>query len=111
MSGAAGQRNPHILLVEGGFDVVQVRVLAEVRWSEVSRIETYKLDLVTTDCICLSFEFRDGRPPVQISEEWAGFADLFQPMSLAFPSILRDWYFEVMLPAFETNHRVLYEAG
>jgi len=74
-------------------------------------MQTYKVDLLTTDCICLLFEFRDGRPSVQVSEEWQGFADLFEPLSAAFPSIPANWHMEVMTPAFETKQRVLYEAN
>ena len=105
--------DPQIRLREGGFDVVSPadgRVLAGVRWVDVARIQTYKLDLLTTDCICLLFEFRDGSPPVQISEEWTGFSDLFEPLAAALPSIPAGWYVEVMSPAFETRRRVLYEA-
>jgi len=107
------ERDPRIRLVDGGLDLVSPvdqRIVASVRWSDVSRIQTYKMDLLTTDCICLLFEFRDGKPPVQISEEWIGFAELFDPLSTAFPSIPADWYMEVMTPAFETKQRVLYEA-
>ena len=56
-------------------------------------------------------ELDDSWTPVQISEEWSGFADLFEPLSLAFPSIPRDWYTEVMDPAFRENRRVLYESN
>lgn len=105
--------DPQIRLAAGGFDLVSTtdqRILTSVRWADVVRIQTYKVDLFTTDCICLLFELRDGRPPVQISEEWQGFADLFEPLSAAFPSVPSDWYMEVMSPAFETKHRVLYDA-
>jgi hypothetical protein len=87
------------------------RLLAGVRWPDVVRIQTFKLDLLTTDCIHLLFEFRDDRAPVRISEEWTGFAELFEPLAAAFPSIPPGWYMEVMTPAFETRRRVLYDAG
>jgi hypothetical protein len=58
----------------------------------------------------LLFERRDGAAPVQVSEEWRGFADLFEPLRVAFPSIPEDWYVVVMKPAFERNQRVLYDA-
>jgi hypothetical protein len=104
--------DPIIKLVAGGFDVVAPQdqtIAASVRWAQVTKIQTYKLDLVTTDCICLVFESRDGSP-VQISEEWQGFAELFGPISAAFPSISANWYADVMSPAFERNQRVLYDA-
>lgn len=82
-----------------------------MHWADVSRIQTYKIDLLTADCICLLFESRSGQAPVQVSEEWAGFPDLFGPLSAAFPSIPQSWYIEVMSPAFEAKRTVLYDAS
>ena len=81
-----------------------------MRWAEVSRIQAYKLDLMTTDCICLLFEFSSETPPVQISEEWQGFQELFAPLTQRFPDIPGSWYTDIMLPAFETKRTTLYEA-
>ncbi|HSK31226.1 MAG TPA: hypothetical protein VLA17_14805 [Candidatus Limnocylindria bacterium] len=109
----AQEPDPKVQLVEGGFDLVSAddnAVISGVRWSDVSRIQTYKLDLLTTDSICLLFEFRDGRAAVQVSEEWPGFANLIKSLSRAFPSIPTDWYGVAMKPAFATNQRVLYES-
>jgi hypothetical protein len=105
--------DPVVRVVDSGFELLSPpdqSVIALVRWSDVVRIQAYKLDLITTDCICLLFEFNGARPPLQISEELGGFADLFGPLSVAFPSISPDWYVEVMKPAFETNRRTLYDA-
>jgi hypothetical protein len=113
MLSGRSKRDLGISLVDDGFDLfspVGSQVVASVRWSNVLRVHTYKVDLVTTDCICLLFEFKDGTAPVQVSEEWPGFAELFGPLCTAFPSISPEWYAEVMTPAFETKHRVLYEA-
>ena len=110
----AAKRGPIIKVVADGFDIVSPQdqsILARVRWPEVVKVETYKLDLITTDCICLLFERRDGAAPVEVSEELMGFAGLFGPLLSAFPSISEDWYAEVMKPAFERNQRVLYEAS
>jgi hypothetical protein len=107
------KRDPRIALVDGGFDMISIedgRVIASVRWRSVLRIHTYKVDLTTTDCICLTFESNNGTAPVQVSEEWAGFAELFAPLAAAFPTIPPEWYAEVMTPAFQANHRVLYDA-
>lgn len=97
-----------------GFDLLDAAsqaVIRSVRWADVAKIQTYKLDLLTTDCICLPFELRSGHPPVQVPEEWKGFADLFGPLAAAFPSIPKDWYVNVMTPAFETRQTVLYDAA
>ena len=105
--------DPLVRVVDGGFDLVSSLnegVVGYVRWSQVKRIQTYKVDLLTTDCICLLFEFCDGKPPVQVSEEWQGFSELITPMSMGFPSISKTWYLEVMSPAFERKQKILYES-
>ena len=110
----AAMRDPIIKVIADGFELVSPEdqsILVRVHWPKVSKIETYKLDLVTTDCICLLFEQFDGVAPVQVSEEWSGFTELFGPLLDVFPSIPKDWYVEVMKPAFERNHRVLYETS
>jgi hypothetical protein len=80
-----------------------------VRWEDVARIQAYKLDLVTTDCICLLFELGPDRAPVQLSEEWPGFQDLFSPLAQRFPTIPESWYVDIMTPAFEEKRTVLFE--
>jgi hypothetical protein len=107
------RHDPEIRVVSCGFELVSPldqSIVALVRWSDVARVVTYKVDLLTTDCICLLFEFNNGSAPLQVSEEWSGFADLFGPLSAAFPSISPDWYVQVMQPAFETNRCTLYDA-
>jgi hypothetical protein len=108
-----GRADPLVRVSDDGFDLLDgatQAVIRSVRWADVAKIQTYKLDLFTTDCICLLFESRSGRPPVQVSEEWKGFSDLFDPLTAAFPSIPQNWYMEVMTPAFKTKQAVLYDA-
>jgi len=81
---------------------------ASLRWDEVTRVRTYKLDLVTVDCICLLFE-RAGAAPVEVLEEWDGFVELMERMRERFPGIPADWYLKVMQPAFERNETILHE--
>jgi hypothetical protein len=110
----ARRADPLVRVSDEGFDLLDAAseaVIRSVRWADVAKIQTYKLDLLTTDCICLLFEFRSGHPPVQVSEEWKGFADLFDPLTAAFPSIPKNWYMDVMTPAFETKQTVLYDAA
>jgi hypothetical protein len=111
--GRRHRADPLVRVTSAGFALLDPNTKAVTRivlWADVSRIQTYKVDLLTIDCICLLFEFRSGGPPVQVSEEWAGFPDLFAPVSEAFPSIPQNWYAEIMTPAFEAKRTVLYEA-
>ncbi len=105
--------DPFIRLTSDGFVVLDADTQAALRtvhWADVLRIQTYKLDLITTDCICLVFEFKSSESPVQLSEEWPGFQDLFVPLSTAFPSIPQDWYGNVMKPPFEEKRTILFQA-
>jgi len=104
---------PEIHMTETGFALLDADTRAAIRtvgWTDISRIQTYKLDLLTTDCICLLFGVGStDEQPVQISEEWKGFSELLVGLPRAFPSIPANWYAEVMTPAFGTNLTVLYE--
>ena len=80
-----------------------------IRWDQVDRITTFKLDLLTTDCICLLFEGRFDVSPYQIHEEMVGYDQIFEPLRDAFPSISDSWYFDVMTPAFETKETILFD--
>ena len=109
-----GRADPLVRVCDEGFDLLDAAtqaVIRSVRWADVAKVQTYKLDLLTTDCICLLFESRSGQPPVQVSEEWKGFSDLFGPLTAAFPSIPQNWYLDVMTPAFETKRTVWYDAA
>jgi hypothetical protein len=104
------QPDRDIELTADGFEVrphESSTVEAALRWDEIQRIRTYKLDLLTVDCICLLFE-RAAAPPIQISEEWNGFVALMEEMRLRFPGIPADWYESVMQPPFERNEATLY---
>ena len=104
--------DPEVRVREGGFDVISVDKelrLATVNWKDVDQIETYKLDLITTDCVCLLF--RIGDEEVQLSEEWEGFHTLFGPLNDNFPSIGDDWYANVVQPPFEAKRTVLFTSS
>ena len=81
--------DPLVRVSDEGFHLLDAAdaeaVIRSVRWTDVAKIQTYKLDLLTTDCICLLFESKSGQPPVQVSEEWKGFPELFGPLTTAFP--------------------------
>jgi hypothetical protein len=85
-------------------------VLEGMRWADVCKIVTYKIDLGTVDEICLGF-FDQNRPGevFEISERLLGFGDLFADLQTRYPSIPERWYFDVMVPAFERKETVLYE--
>ena len=103
--------DPLVRMLEDGFELVASPAEAthvRVRWQDVERIATSKLDLFTTDCVVLDFTLRDGSS-IRVSEEWPGFADLFGPLQAAFPALSPGWYLEVMTPAFEAKPTLLFQ--
>ena len=76
-------------------------------WSQVSKIETYKIDLITYDEVALAFTTDIG--VFQILEGHSAFVELTHKLSTYFDTVDPSWYFEVMQNAFETNHKVLFE--
>jgi hypothetical protein len=96
------------LIGETGLDFQRAdgTVVPGFRWSEVTRIETYKLDLLTYDEVALLFTTADGC--FEILESQTGFKDSFAQLEQQF-GLSSEWYFQVMEHAFVTNHRVLYQ--
>lgn len=96
--------------MDAGFDVLNPdgSLAASVLWDDVTRIQAYKRDLFTTDCICLLFECGSDQPAVELSEEWQGFSDLLGMLERRFPTIPPSWYVDIMTPAFEARRTVLF---
>ncbi len=76
-------------------------------WDDIVEIQTYKIDLLIYDDICLAFQAAGWWH--EISERDIGFSQLTKAMHDRFPSIDPQWYFTVMHPAFEPNQRTLWK--
>jgi hypothetical protein len=97
-------------LSDGGFVASRGDGRTEgVRWSEVERVFTYKVDCYTYDTIWLAFELRGQDGALHIREEAEGFQELISDLGKAFPEMNPEWYFAVMQPPFAENLTVLYE--
>jgi hypothetical protein len=79
------------------------------RWTDVSKVETYKRDLFSVDMICLDFAVDADQRVYMTHDEMDGFSELSSRLTQYFPSIASDWWNEVAVPAFATKHRILYE--
>jgi hypothetical protein len=107
---AERNRPPRIELEPGGFATVRTTgTRYPIRWANITRIAAFKRDLLTTDEILLAIEVAD-RPGMvhEVSEQWLGFSELFAPMEQVL-GISPSWYYEIMLPAFKPNYRIIYE--
>ena len=79
----------------------------EIKWKDILKIAVYKLDLMTTDELCLEMFWQDLR--ITFTEETPGWYQFLDRLEGAFPSIPKDWWGKVIHPAFATNYTVLYE--
>jgi hypothetical protein len=82
---------------------------SELRWNEVEEVHAYKRDLFATDLICLAFKKSGQEEYYQIHEEMAGYHDLFEVLPSRLPNFTLDWVFTVAIPAFETNHQIIWK--
>jgi hypothetical protein len=78
-----------------------------IRWDEIDEIHTFKLDLGTFDEIRLALHDSSGWH--ELSEQDDGFMEIAADLQRRYPAIPEAWYLEVMFPAFEKNHRVLWK--
>lgn len=74
-------------------------------WSAVRRILAYKLDLITTDDVCLEFCTEDRS--YIVDEETVGWSELTAHVSHHF-SISTQWLEKLVQPPFATNTSVLW---
>ena len=101
--------DPTIRVRDGGFDLISPEGgdhQESVDWVDVEQIDTYKVDLITIDCVYLSF--KTGDQVVAVSEDWDGFGALSKEMLEEFPSVDEDWKTHIVLPPFEERRDVLF---
>jgi len=102
---------PHVRTTQEGIQVMRGgEKLSLVRWCEVKKIIAYKYALYTTDEVCVAFlTQKDADSWLEINEDWEGFREATDQMVSLFPSIPKDWFCNVSIPAFERKETVLYE--
>ncbi len=77
----------------------------QVLYENIISIDVYKRDLMTTDLICLSFNFIEGKEELslEIHEHMKGYKETIEKLPKYFPTIDQEWFTKVAFPAFETN--------
>jgi hypothetical protein len=76
-------------------------------WTDIEEVSAYKVDLITTDDICLDISFQDFI--LTISEEVPGFPLFIEKLIEALPGIDGDWEAKVIKPPFATNQTIIYK--
>jgi hypothetical protein len=77
-------------------------------WDSVLAVDTFKRDFFSVDCVCLAFETPDGW--IEVNEEMQGWGDFLTAVEshlAGFPP-QKNWWHDVVLPPFATNHARLW---
>jgi hypothetical protein len=93
------------------FDELEIRVYPptekRIRWDEIDRIVTYKIDLLPYDEIRVQFE-SSSDAAIVVTEESPGFDDFMQEVVRRYPST-QDWHGKESQPAFAECWTVLFD--
>lgn len=92
---------------EQGFSYILNNNMQKINWLDVELITSYKLDLFTTDEICVDIIFKEGK--LTFPESSPGWYQLFTKLKEQFPSISKNFPSQIMQPPFATNYTVLFE--
>jgi hypothetical protein len=79
-----------------------------IEWKKIQSIFAYKLDLMTTDEICIDI-FCDDNISFRVTEKTAGWFVFLERLKEQFPTVEEDWNVSITHPAFATNLTLLYD--
>jgi hypothetical protein len=91
-----------------GFEMKNLAEAINYKWTNIQAVFAYKLDLLTTDEICMDIFFDDDSRFV-INESTPGWFQFNENLNLNILAISPNWQSEVILPPFKTNHTLLYD--
>jgi hypothetical protein len=92
---------------EKGF-IVSLKDTKNIEWNKIESIFGYKLDLMTTDEICIEV-FCDDCISFRVTEETPGWFVFIERLKEQFSSVEEDWNINIAHPAFATNLKLLYD--
>lgn len=90
-----------------GFTVTYKEFSKKLTWTEITKINVFKTDLLTTDRIDMEIEY--GDKSITISEELPGWQDFLLKIKEIYPSISKDWDTEIVQPPFGLNYKTIYK--
>ncbi len=92
---------------DNGFTVTYNDFTKTLQWNEITQMNAYKIDLITTDCIVLEIVY--GDEVITINEELRGWYQFVIKTKQVFPSIPKDWDINIMFPPFAENRTTIYK--
>ncbi len=79
----------------------------KILWAEIERLVAYKVDLMTTDEICMDIFWNGWR--TTITEETPGWYQFVERTKVVFPNTPANREGEITHPPFVRNEMVIYE--
>lgn len=92
---------------EHGFMFVYQNFEEEIAWDDITQLNVYKTDLMTTDRIDMEIVY--GGKSFIINEEIPGWYQFIIKTKEIFPSIPKEWDVDIIWPAFATNYKTIYK--
>jgi hypothetical protein len=79
-------------------------------WSDVIRVDAYKVDVLTIDKLCWRIQLRDGRG-YEVNEDQEGWDALLEAAPEAIPGFPRsgEWWSGTVFPPFEECGSTIFE--
>lgn len=90
---------------EEGFTIRYEDFIKKINWADITRLNVYKVDLMTTDRVDMEIFYADK--VFTISEELPGWYQFVFKTKEIFPAIPKDWDITIIQPALETNYRTI----
>jgi hypothetical protein len=87
---------------------ISLEELRKIKWAQIQTIFAYKVDLFTTDEICIDV-ICDNNISFRVTEETAGWFVFLERLKEQFPTIEEDWSINITQPAFATNLTLVYD--
>jgi hypothetical protein len=90
-----------------GFDIDLKGGFHSIKWTDIERLQAYKVDLLTTDEICIDIIF--DNKTIIVTEETKGWYQFIDKGKSALPFINDNWEALVLETPFEYNLTTIYE--
>lgn len=99
-----------IVYREGGFMLADDSADSSqpYNWRDLEAAFAYKIDMYTTDAVCLDLFWDDGRR-LSLSEEMPCWQNFMLALEKNMPAIPQSWYLKITVPVFETSFTVLFD--
>lgn len=79
-------------------------------WDEIEEVYAYKRDVFAYDLICIAIVDKTNHIAMEVTEDDKGYRDFIDCLPQYLNGCLShdEWFWDVVLPAFETNMKYLF---